>query len=82
LSYGTGPGLKALRIWAFNAALKGRSSTVAQKACSCTVFQKGRSSTVVQKAWFSTVIRDCLRSQRLAKKLKMLHQQSYYAGDY
>ena len=31
-----GRGLKAHRDWAMNAALKGRSSTVVQKACSCT----------------------------------------------
>jgi hypothetical protein len=37
--YGQGQGLKAPTYFgAFDAALKGRSSTVVQKACSCTGF--------------------------------------------
>src|SRR6185369_10730833 len=44
--------------WAMNAALKGRSSTVVQKACSSIVFEKGalprfsrrQPSTVIGKA--------------------------------
>jgi hypothetical protein len=37
---GTWQGLKAHRDWAMNAALKGRSSTVVQKACSSTSSRK------------------------------------------